>query len=69
MLPKGKKNQVQEAIYAAEVISKNAQIIMDEIDNKNKHSGLQRRETSQRAYTEIEHACFRCHNIVRDKVK
>jgi len=29
-------------------------------------SGITRREESQRAFTYIEHACFRCHNIVRD---
>lgn len=66
MLPEGKKSKANEAVKAAQIISTNAQIIIDAIDNKYNHSGKRRREDAQRAYTYIEHACFRCHNIVRD---
>jgi len=66
MLPKNKKNKASEAVMSAQIIAHNVQIIEDAITNKFNQSGLIRREESQRAYTYIEHACFRCHNIVRD---
>ena len=66
MLPKEKKSKANEAVMAAQIIKHNVEIILDEIENKHKHSGKRRREEAQRAYTYIEHACFRCHNIVRD---
>jgi len=66
MLPKDKKSKANEAVMAAQIIDHNVQIILDEISNKYNHSGKRRREEAQRAYTYIEHACFRCHNIVRD---
>lgn len=66
MLPKNKKHKASEAVMSAEIIAHNVQIIEDAIENKLNKSGLTRREESQRAYTYIEHACFRCHNIVRD---
>ena len=67
MLPKNKKNKANEAIMAAQIIKHNVDIILSEIENKHNHSDTRRREEAQRAYTYIEHACFRCHNIVRDK--
>ena len=67
MLPKGKKHKANEAVMSAQIISHNVRIILDAINNKYNQSGKVRREESQRAYTYIEHACFRCHNIVRDK--
>ncbi len=67
MLPKDKQHKAQEAVMAAQIIKHNVGIILDEIQNKHNHSGTRRREEAQRAYTYIEHACFRCHNIVRDK--
>ncbi|MGB6020555.1 MAG: hypothetical protein WBF77_13265 [Sulfurimonadaceae bacterium] len=67
MLPKEKKHKANEAVMSAQIISHNVQIILDAVDNKYNQSGQIRREESQRAYTYIEHACFRCHNIVRDE--
>jgi len=67
MLSKDKQHKANEAVMSAQIISHNVQIILDAIDNKYNQSGKVRREESQRAYTYIEHACFRCHNIVRDK--
>ncbi|MBE0514502.1 hypothetical protein [Sulfurimonas sp.] len=67
MLPENKKHKANEAVMSAQIISHNVQIILDAIENKYNQSGIVRREESQRAYTYIEHACFRCHNIVRDK--
>ena len=66
MLPADKKHKANEAVMSAQIIAHNVQIILDQISNKYKQSGKVRREESQRAYTYIEHACFRCHNIVRD---
>ncbi len=66
MLPKNKKHKSSEAVMSAQIISHNVQIIRDQIENKLNKSGFERREESQRAYTYIEHACFRCHNLVRD---
>jgi cytochrome c556 len=67
MLPEKKKNKANEAVMSAQIISHNVQIILDAIENKYNQSGQVRREEAQRAYTYIEHACFRCHNIVRDE--
>ena len=69
MLPANKKAKANEATVAAQIIATNTQIIIDAIENKYNHSGKKRREDAQRAYTYIEHACFRCHNIVRDGVE
>jgi len=66
MLPKGKEHRATEALNSARIISHNVQIIEDAIANKHNVSERKRREESQRAYTYIEHACFNCHNIVRD---
>jgi hypothetical protein len=66
MLPEKKKHKANEAIMSAQIIKHNVKIILDAIENKYKRTGIIRREESQRAYTYIEHACFRCHNIVRD---
>lgn len=67
MLPEKKKSKANEAVMSAQIISHNVQIILDAIENKYNQSGQVRREEAQRAYTYIEHACFRCHNIVRDE--
>ncbi|EDZ61753.1 hypothetical protein SMGD1_0781 [Sulfurimonas gotlandica GD1] len=67
MLPKDKQNKSNEAVMSAQIIAHNVQIILDAVENKYNQSGKLRREESQRAYTYIEHACFRCHNIVRDE--
>ena len=67
MLPKDKKHKANEAVMSAQIIEHNVQIILDAVENKYNQSGKVRREESQRAYTYIEHACFRCHNLVRDK--
>lgn len=67
MLPKNKQHKANEAVMSAQIINYNVQIILDAIENKHNQSGIVRREEAQRAYTYIEHACFRCHNIVRDE--
>jgi len=67
MLPDKKKNKAGEAVMSAQIISHNVQIILDAVENKYNQSGQVRREEAQRAYTYIEHACFRCHNLVRDE--
>ncbi len=67
MLPKNKQYKVNETIMAAQIIDHNVKIILDAINNKYNQSGRVRRENSQVAYTYIEGACFRCHNLVRDE--
>jgi len=67
MLPRNKKHKSNEAVMSAQIIAHNVKIILDAVSNKYNQSGKVRREESQRAYTYIEHACFRCHNIVRDE--
>lgn len=67
MLPADKKAKANEAVMSAQIIDHNVKIILEAIDNKDNKSGRVRREAAQTAYTYIEHACFRCHNIVRDK--
>lgn len=67
MLPADKKAKANEAVMSAQIIDHNVKIILEAIDNKGNKSGKIRREEAQTAYTYIEHACFRCHNIVRDK--
>lgn len=67
MLPNNKKHKANEAVMSANIINHNVDIILGAIENKHNQNGLARREESQRAYTYIEHACFRCHNLVRDK--
>lgn len=69
MLPVGKKHKASEAFMSAQIISHNVEIILNAIENKHNQSGIVRREEAQRAYTYIEHACFRCHNILRDEYK
>jgi hypothetical protein len=66
MLPEGKKHKASTAVMSAQIISFNVQIILDSIDNKYNQPGQLRREEAQRAYSYIEGACFRCHNVVRD---
>ncbi len=67
MLPANKKHKANEAVMSAQIINHNVDIILDAIQNKANQSGIARREDAQRAYTYIEHACFRCHNLVRDR--
>lgn len=67
ILPNNKKHKANEAVMSAQIINYNVDIILGAIENKHNQNGLARREESQRAYTYIEHACFRCHNLVRDK--
>lgn len=67
MLPANKKHKANEAVMSAQIIDYNVGIILEAIENKRNQSGIARREDAQRAYTYIEHACFRCHNLVRDR--
>ncbi|MDX9813873.1 MAG: hypothetical protein WC144_01260 [Sulfurimonas sp.] len=67
MLPANKKHRANEAVMSAQIINHNVNIILEAIENKANQSGIARREESQRAFTYIEHACFRCHNLVRDR--
>jgi hypothetical protein len=59
MLPKDKAHKVRIASTSAHLISDNVEILKSSMDNV-------RRETAQNAYLDIQRACMRCHNLVRD---
>lgn len=59
MLPKEKSHKVRIASTSAHLISDNVEIIKSSMDNV-------RRDTAQNAYLDIQRACMRCHNLVRD---
>jgi hypothetical protein len=59
MLPSDKAHKAHIATTSAHLISDNVEIIKASKDNF-------RRETAQNAYLDIQRACMRCHNLVRD---
>jgi hypothetical protein len=59
LLPKDKEHKVRIALTSAHLIDENVAIIKASMDNI-------RRETAQNAYLDIQRACMRCHNLVRD---
>jgi hypothetical protein len=59
MLPKDKAHKVRIATTSARLIADNVEIIKTSMDNT-------RRDTAQNAYLDIQRACMRCHNLVRD---
>jgi len=70
MLPKdmkNKKHKVNIAVESARKIKYNVTTIKEAIENKDKLSIIKRQATAQEAYTNIVNACFKCHNLVRDK--
>lgn len=59
MLPKDKAHKARIASTSAHLITDNVDIIKSSMDNV-------RRDTAQNAYLDIQRACMRCHNLVRD---
>lgn len=59
MLPPEKAHKANIATTSAHLITDNVEIIKSSKDNF-------RRETAQNAYLDIQRACMRCHNLVRD---
>lgn len=59
LLPKGKEHKVRIAMTSARMIDDDVAIIKASMDNIH-------RETAQNAYLDIQRACMRCHNLVRD---
>lgn len=59
LLPKGKEHKVRIALTSARMIDDDVAIIKASVDNVH-------RETAQNAYLDIQRACMRCHNLVRD---
>lgn len=59
MLPVDKSHKAHIATTSAHLIADNVEIIKSSKDNF-------RRETAQNAYLDIQRACMRCHNLVRD---
>lgn len=58
-LPKDKAHKARIASTSAHLIADNVEIIKTSMDNV-------RRDTAQNAYLDIQRACMRCHNLVRD---
>ncbi|MDD2830135.1 MAG: hypothetical protein PHW18_11230 [Sulfuricurvum sp.] len=59
MLPANKAHKTRIASTSAHLINDNVEIIKSSMDNV-------RRDTAQNAYLDIQRACMRCHNLVRD---
>ncbi len=59
MLPKAQAHKVRIATTSARMIEENIETIKANMDNL-------RRDTAQSAYLDIQRACMRCHNLVRD---
>ena len=59
LLPKEKELKVRIALTSARMIDEDVAIIKANMDNIH-------RETAQNAYLDIQRACMRCHNLVRD---
>lgn len=69
MLPKdmkNKKHKVNVAVDAARKIEHNVKTIKELLANKGE-SERRRHAKAQEAYLNIVNACFKCHNLVRDK--
>lgn len=64
---KNKRHKVNIAFDSARKIKYNAKVIRDIMDNKKKMSTIKKQAIAQEAYGEIVNACFKCHNLVRDK--
>ena len=70
MLPKdmkNKKHKVNIAIESARKINVNVENIREALANKDGLSIRKRQAQAQEAYLNIVNACFKCHNLVRDK--
>ncbi|MBN2895727.1 MAG: hypothetical protein JXK05_07545 [Campylobacterales bacterium] len=59
MLPKAQVHKVRIATTSARMIEENVEMIKANMENV-------RRDTVQNAYLDIQRACMRCHNLVRD---
>ncbi len=59
MLPKEKQFKSRIAVTSAAMIQQAIDTIKESVDST-------RRDTAQNAYLDIERACMRCHNLVRD---
>jgi hypothetical protein len=66
---KKRKHKVNVALKSAREIATNVKIIKQALLDNSKISPLKRQVKAQKAYTNIVHACFKCHNLVRDKTR
>ena len=64
---KNKKHKVNHSLDAARKIEFNVQNIREALANKEGLSVKKSRAVAQEAYLNIVGACFKCHNLVRDK--
>jgi len=70
MLPKdmeNKKHKANIAFDSSRIMKNSAEEIRQAIADKGKFSVRKRQARAQAAYLEIVNACFRCHNLARDK--
>ena len=70
MLPnkmKNKKHKANIAFDSSRVMKNGAATIRQAIADKGKYSVRKRQAKAQKAYLSMVNACFKCHNLVRDK--
>jgi len=70
MFPKDMKNKKHKANIAfdsSRIMKNSAEEIRQAIADKGKFSVRKRQARAQTAYLEMVNACFRCHNLARDK--
>jgi len=64
---KNKKHKVNIAIDSARKIEVGVRNIREALANIDNTSDLKNHKKVQEAYVRIVNACFKCHNLVRDK--
>ena len=64
---KNKKHKVSIAMESSRKIETGVRLIREALANKDGLSIQKRHIKAQEAYLDIANACFRCHNLVRDK--
>ena len=64
---KNKKHKANIAFDSSRIMKNGVSTIRQAIADKGKYSIRKRQATAQEAYLSIVSACFKCHNLVRDK--
>ena len=64
---KNKKHKVNIAMESSRKIETGVRLIRESLINKNNCSAQKRHIKAQEAYLDIVNACFKCHNLVRDR--
>ena len=65
LLPENVKHKASIAINSAEMITKHANDIEKTLNDRSMNM-INKQMRTQKSFAEIQHQCFRCHNLVRD---